>query len=154
MMMLNVGDTAPDFQLPDQQNVVVTLDEVTADGPVILYFYPADFSPLCTAEACAFRDRFEDVSQLGVRIVGISRQSPTSHRRFAKAFSLPFPLLSDVHGRTIADYGVAGPFGFGVRRATFLIDEAKIIRNRVVSDLFVGSHTDLIKQTIVSHSTR
>lgn len=150
--MLDIGDTAPDFELPDQHDTPVSLDDLVSGGSVILYFYPADFSPLCTAEACAFRDRFKDVERLGVRIAGISAQSPASHRRFAKAFSLPFPLLSDTRGRAIKAYGVAGPLGFGVRRVTFLIDEGKVVRNRVVSDLFVGSHTELIKGTIAGHS--
>lgn len=148
--MLKIGDAAPDFELPDQHGNVMTLGDLVSGGPVILYFYPADFSPVCTAEACAFRDRFEDVSSLGVGIVGISRQSAGSHDRFARAFSLPFPLLSDARGSAVAAYGVAGPFGFGVRRATFLIDEAKIVRGRVVSDLFVGSHMKLLEETLAS----
>ena len=148
--MLNVGDSAPDFALPDQEDETVTLDDLVSGGPVVLYFYPADFSPVCTAEACAFRDRFDDVSALGIRIAGISRQSPESHGRFARTFSLPFPLLSDSRGTAVEAYGVSGPFGFGVRRVTFLIDESKTIRNRVVSDLFVGSHMDLLKKTVAS----
>ena len=146
--MLRIGDTAPSFQLKDQSGSIVSLDQIAANGDLILYFYPADFSPVCTAEACAFRDSYEGVSSIGAQIVGVSPQSVDSHRRFSTRFSIPFPLLSDPHKKVIGAYGVDGPFGFGVRRATFLIDSSKIIQNRVVSELFVGSHTDLLKKTL------
>ncbi len=146
--MLRIGDTAPSFQLKDQSGSIVSLDQIAANGDLILYFYPADFSPVCTAEACAFRDSYEGVSSIGAQIVGVSPQSVDSHRRFSTRFSIPFPLLSDPHKKVIDAYGVDGPFGFGVRRATFLIDSSKIIQNRVVSELFVGSHTDLLKKTL------
>ena len=146
--MLKIGDIAPDFELQDQSGNNVTLDQAVADGNLILYFYPADFSPVCTAEACAFRDSFAGVSSVGAQVVGVSPQSVSSHRRFSKSFSIPFPLLSDPRKKAIKAYGVDGPLGFGVRRVTFLIDRSKVIRNRVVSDFFVGSHTDLLKQTL------
>ena len=146
--MLKIGDIAPDFELQDQSGNNLTLDQAVADGNLILYFYPADFSPVCTAEACAFRDSFAGVSSVGAQVVGVSPQSVSSHRRFSKSFSIPFPLLSDPRKKAIKAYGVDGPLGFGVRRVTFLIDRSKVIRNRVVSDFFVGSHTDLLKQTL------
>jgi peroxiredoxin Q/BCP len=146
--VLKIGDIAPDFELQDQSGNILTLDQAVADGNLILYFYPADFSPVCTAEACAFRDSFAGVSDVGAQVVGVSPQSVSSHRRFSKSFSIPFPLLSDPRKKAIKAYGVDGPLGFGVRRVTFLIDRSKVIRNRVVSDFFVGSHTDLLKQTL------
>ena len=146
--MLKIGDIAPDFELQDQSGNNLTLDKAVADGNLILYFYPADFSPVCTAEACAFRDSFAGVSSVGAQVIGVSPQSVSSHRRFSKSFSIPFPLLSDPRKKAIKAYGVDGPLGFGVRRVTFLIDRSKVIRNRVVSDFFVGSHTDLLKQTL------
>lgn len=146
--MLRIGETAPDFELKDQFGATVTLDEMASHGDLILYFYPADFSPVCTAEACAFRDNYDDVSSVGAQIVGISPQGVESHRRFSNGFSIPFPLLSDPRKKVIRAYGVDGPLGFGVRRVTFLIDRTKIVRNRVVSELFVGSHTDLLKATV------
>ena len=146
--MQNVGATAPDFELPDQNGASVTLDALLNNGDLILYFYPIDFSPVCTAEACAFRDRYDGIRETGLQVVGVSPQSAETHRIFARQFNLPFPLLSDSRKRTIRAYGVDGPFGFGVRRATFLIDQSKTIRSRVVSDLLVGSHTELIDRTI------
>jgi peroxiredoxin Q/BCP len=151
--MLKIGDTAPDFELKDQSGKPVTLEQMVADGDLILYFYPADFSPVCTAEACAFRDSYAGVSSIGAQVVGVSPQSVASHQRFTNSFSIPFPLLSDPRKKVIRAYGVDGPLGFGVRRATFLIDRARIVRNRVVSDLFVGSHTDLLKKTLREHQT-
>ncbi len=149
--MLKIGDIAPDFELQDQSGNVVSLDQLTADGELILYFYPADFSPVCTAETCAFRDSYEGISNIGTQIIGVSPQSVASHLRFSNSYSVPFPLLSDPRKKAIKAYGVDGPLGFGVRRVTYLIDRSKVIRNRVVSDLFVGSHTDLLKQTLREH---
>ena len=146
--MLRVGDSAPDFILQDQHGSTVNLDEMVSDGNLILYFYPADFSPVCTAEACAFRDNYEGVANVGAQIVGVSPQGVASHRRFSNSFSIPFPLLSDPRKKVIRAYGVDGPLGFGVRRVTFLIDSSRTIRNRVVSDLFVESHMDLLKKTL------
>lgn len=147
--MLRIGDTAPDFELQDQSGSVITLDQMAAKGELILYFYPADFTPVCTAEACAFRDTYNDVSSVDAQILGVSPQSVESHRRFSNRFSIPFPLASDPGKKVIRAYGVDGPLGFGVRRVTFLIDSSKIIQNRVVSDLFVQSHTDLLKKTLL-----
>lgn len=146
--MLEIGQSAPDIELKDQSGELITLDQVLANGDLILYFYPADFTPLCTAEACAFRDNFDDVASVNTQIVGVSPQSVDSHRRFADRHRIPFALLSDPRKVVIRAYGVDGPLGFGVRRVTFLIDREKVIRNRVVSDLFVGSHTDLLKKTV------
>jgi peroxiredoxin Q/BCP len=146
--MLRIGETAPEFELPDQSGSLTSLDTLLAKGDLILYFYPADFSPVCSAEACVFRDSYEDVSSIGAQIVGVSPQSVGSHSKFSNSFSIPFPLLSDPHKKLIRAYGVDGPLGLGVRRVTYLIDTSKIIQNRVVSDFFVGSHTDLLKKTI------
>lgn len=142
--MLNVGDRAPEFDTVDQDGTPMRLSEALASGPVILYFYPADFSPLCTAQACAIRDTSPALDSASIRIFGVSPQSPASHRRFAERFGLTFALLSDPDKTIIRAYGVDGPLGFGVRRATFLIARDGRIARRVVSDLFLGSHTAFI----------
>ncbi|NJN51230.1 MAG: peroxiredoxin [Gammaproteobacteria bacterium] len=150
--MLKAGDCAPAFELPDQDGKAVTLDGLLAQGELILYFYPADFTPVCTREACEFRDRFEDLAAVQVQIVGVSPQSAKSHQQFRSSFSLPFPLLCD-EGKTVIDaFGVNGPLGFGVRRATYLIGVDRTIRSRVVADIFLGSHMDLIRQVIAERS--
>jgi peroxiredoxin Q/BCP len=152
--MLNKGDLAPDFELKDQHGDTVRLTDLLAIGPVVLYFYPADFTPMCTSEACAFRDQHEDLARLNVQVVGVSPQSASSHKRFAEAFSLPFPLLSDTRKAAIRAYGVDGPLGFGVRRVTYLVDPSATIKNRVVSDLFLGSHLALIKEVLETAPVR
>lgn len=149
--MLKIGDTAPDFELADQSGSVINLNQLINNGELILYFYPADFTPLCTAEACAFRDSYAGVADIGAQIVGVSPQSVASHERFSKSYSIPFPLLADQGKKVIRAYGVDGPLGFGVRRVTFLIDKSGVIQNRVVSDLFVKSHLDLLKKTLSQH---
>ncbi|MGI9327461.1 MAG: peroxiredoxin [Pseudomonadales bacterium] len=150
--MLKAGDSAPDFELPDQFGTSVRLHEQLRAGPVVLYFYPADFTPVCTAEACAFRDSSDDLAAKDINILGVSPQSVASHKRFADRYSLPFSLLFDDAKQTIKAYGVDGPLGFGVRRATFLIDQEQKIANRVVADLFVGSHMDFIKRVLAQSS--
>ena len=150
--MLNVGEPAPDFTLADQDGQSVSLSGLLADGPIVLYFYPADFTPVCTREACAFRDRHEDLAKLSTQVVGISPQNAATHKRFAETFSLPFPLLCDTRKEVIRAYGVDGPLGFGVRRVTYLIEPSGNVANRVVSDLFLGSHLELIKEVLDSGS--
>ncbi len=150
--MLDQGDTAPDFTLTNDAGEPVTLGELLSGNPLILYFYPADFTPLCTAEACSIRDMYEDIASAGIRVVGVSPQGEGSHQRFRERFSLPFPLLYDRGKKVIRSFGVDGPFGIGVRRATFLIDADRRIRKRVVSDLFVGSHTAFIRQIVDERS--
>lgn len=146
--MLDVGDIVSEFSLTDENGEEVSLADLTAERALILYFYPADFTPLCTAEACSIRDMHDEILDVGVNVVGISPQSERSHQRFKQQFKLPFPLLFDKNKKVIKAFGVDGPFGMGVRRATFLIGQDKKIENRVVSDLFVGSHTKFIKEVI------
>ncbi len=148
--MLSKGDQAPSFEGTDQTGATQSLAALLGNGPLLLYFYPADFTPICTAQACAFRDRQDVLSDASVQVVGVSPQSEGSHQRFADAYDLGFPLIPDQNKRIIKAYGVDGPFGIGVRRATFLIGTDGRIRDRVVSDLFVGSHTDFIKSALES----
>lgn len=148
--MLAEGDTAPDFELEADDRGRVTLDELLSNGPLILYFYPADFTPVCTAEACSIRDMHDDIAAADVQVVGVSPQSRRSHERFRQRYELPFPLLHDSGKKVIRAFGVDGFLGMGVRRATFFIDTDKTIKGRVVADLSVGSHTDFIKRQLES----
>jgi len=146
--MLRPGDTAPDFDQPDQHGEQLSLQQLLADGELILYFYPADFTPVCTAEACLFRDNFADLADVGVRVVGVSPQGERSHQRFTESFELPFSLLGDTNKTLIKAFGVAGPLGIGVRRVTYLIGQDGKIRNRSVADVFLGNHSDLINEVL------
>lgn len=146
--MLKTGTKAPDFSLSDENGKQRTLSEFLKKGPLILYFYPADFTPGCTKEACSIRDLHDDIIKSGLRIIGVSPQSAESHTRFAAEHKLPFPLLADEDKTVIKAYDVNGPLGIGVRRATFLIDEKGIIQDAVLADVFIGQHTDFINKAI------
>lgn len=144
--MLKPGQTAPTFDLPSADGDRVSLDALLADGPVVLYFYPADFTPGCTAQACMVRDLHSDLLAAGLRVVGISPQSPESHRRFAERYELPFRLLSDEDKSVIKAFGVNGPFGIAVRRATFLVDRNGTIADSVRADLNIRRHRAFIER--------
>ncbi len=146
--MLQIGDSAPGFVLQDHTGADISLDALLTTGDLILYFYPADFTPVCTAEACMFRDSFDELAEIDVQVVGVSPQDSASHARFAERFELPFTLLCDQDKTLIRAYGVDGPLGFGVRRVTFLIDSSGVIRNRVVADVFLGQHGKLLRSTL------
>jgi thioredoxin-dependent peroxiredoxin len=144
--MLAIGGRAPEFTLPDQDERSVSLSTLLRNGPLILYFYPADFTPGCTREACALRDLHAEILQAGLDIAGVSPQSPESHRRFRKKHQLPFTLLSDVDKFVIRMYDVRGPLGFGVRRGTYLIDQARYIRGAVLADFRIAEHEEFARK--------
>ena len=146
--MLAVGDRAPEFALPDQDERDVPLTSLLNQGPLILYFYPADFTPGCTKEACAIRDLHAELRKAGLNVVGVSPQSPESHRRFRERYRLPFPLLSDPEKAVIRMYDVNGPLGLLVRRATYLIDQGRVIRGAVLADLRITEHEAFIRKAL------
>lgn len=146
--MLNPGDKAPEFELPDESGNTVTLSGLLAEGPLILYFYPADFTPGCTKEACSIRDIHDDLVGVGLTVVGVSPQDSASHTRFRDQFDLPFRLLSDEQKVAVKAYDVDGPFGVGVRRVTYLINDDGEIEDALQADVLVGRHTDFIQNAI------
>jgi thioredoxin-dependent peroxiredoxin len=152
--MLKPGTEAPDFTLPDQGGRPRNLAGLADDGPLILYFYPADFTPGCTREACDLRDLHARIVASGLRVVGISPQSPESHRRFCKEHALPFTLLSDEDKAVIRAYGVDGPLGIGVRRATFLVEAARRITDAVLADFRIGRHQAFVERAIAARAGR
>jgi thioredoxin-dependent peroxiredoxin len=135
---LQVGDSAPDFTLIDQNGQPFHLHDRIGTGNLVVYFYPRDFTGGCTAEACAFRDSYTAFSDLGVAVIGISADPPESHREFARTHRLPFTLLSDPGGRVSQLYGTRMMFGLLKGRVTFVIDRKVIIRHRF-SDLTRGA---------------
>jgi peroxiredoxin Q/BCP len=152
--MLETEQKAPEFTLPDQNGHDVSLTSLLKDGPAILYFYPADFTPGCTKEACDLRDLHTRILASGLRIVGVSPQPPESHRRFREKYALPFILLSDEDKTAIKAYGVDGPLGIGVRRATFLIDAKRRIADAVLADLRIGRHQEFVERAIEARAGR
>ncbi len=151
--MLTAPARAPEFILQDDQGTDTSLTDLLRSGPLILYFYPADFTPGCTREACTIRDIHEDLVAVGLRVAGISPQDPESHARFRKEHELPFVLLSDPDKVAIKMYDVDGPFGVGVRRATFLVNQDRSIHDAMLADVRIGRHEKFIKKAIVLRET-
>jgi len=153
--MLAIGSRAPEFTLPDQEDHTVSLSTLLNRGSLILYFYPADFTPGCTREACMLRDLYGDIRKVGLAVAGVSPQSPERHTEFREKYQLPFILLADVEKFVIKMYEVNGPLGLGVRRATYLIDPARQVRGAVLADFRISQHEDFIrKATLLSGSAR
>ena len=130
--MLETGTKAPDFTLNDKDGKVVSLSDFMGKK-VVLYFYPKDNTPGCTRQACAFAAAYEDFKTLDAVVIGVSKDSEASHRRFAEKNGLPFILLSDPELKAIQAYGVwqekknYGKVSMGVVRSTFIIDEKGLI---------------------------
>ena len=149
--MLKAGDSAPTFELGNDRGTTTSLDDLLSKGPLILYFYPADFTPGCTREACSIRDIHGDIQSVGLQVAGISPQDAESHTRFRETHDLPFELLCDPDKAVARAYDVDGPFGVGVRRATFLIDKQGTIVDSVLADVMIGKHADFIRKAIELH---
>ena len=130
--MLPIGTQAPAFTLPDQNGTVRSLSDYRG-SKVVLYFYPKDMTPGCTKQACGFADLYPQFREKGAVVLGVSRDSVQSHKKFEEKYGLPFPLLSDPEKRVIQAYGVwqekknYGKVTMGVVRTTYLIDEDGII---------------------------
>ena len=146
--MLQVGSKAPEFVLANDAGGETSLTELLKDGPLILYFYPADFTPGCTKEACSIRDIHNDIQSVGLRVAGVSPQDVESHQKFRDEYELPFTLLSDPDKVAIELFDVDGPFGVGVRRATFLIGQDRVIEDAVMADVRIGRHQEFIERAI------
>ncbi|WP_010916677.1 thioredoxin-dependent thiol peroxidase [Thermoplasma volcanium] len=125
MELLKVGDQAPDFETVDQSGSKVRLSDFKGQ-PVVLYFYPKDNTPGCTTEACNFRDNFNSFKEAGIKVIGVSVDSPESHKRFAEKYQLNFTLASDKEKEICKKYGVLGLAT--AKRVTYIIDrDGKIV---------------------------
>jgi peroxiredoxin Q/BCP len=139
-MGIRVGDTAPDFTLPKQDGSSFTLKAVLGQKAVVLYFYPKDDTPGCTAEACSFRDAYEDFKEAGAEVVGISSDAADAHRAFADKHRLPFTLVSDAGGKVRKLYGVPSTLGLLPGRVTYVIDAGGVVRHVFNSQLNPTKH--------------
>lgn len=130
--MLEIGTKAPTFSLPDQNGLMHTLEEYKG-RKVILYFYPKDNTPGCTKQACSFGELYPQFQEKGAVVLGVSKDSVASHKKFEEKFGLPFTLLSDTELTCIQAYDVwqekmnYGKVSMGVVRTTYLIDEDGVI---------------------------
>jgi peroxiredoxin Q/BCP len=139
MTKLRVGDRAPEFALTSQEGKSVRLSDFIGQKNVVLYFYPKDETPGCTAEAGAFRDSYDILRKLGAEVIGVSSDSVDSHVRFARKCDLPFPLLSDNAG-VRKSYGVKPTLGLIPGRVTYIIDKQGRVANVFSSQLNPRQH--------------
>ena len=151
-IMLNVGETAPEFELLDDSDRKVRLSELLQEGPLILYFYPSDFTPVCTREACMFRDVYEELAARGVRVIGVSSQGRKLHARFRERHKLPFPLLVDREKKVARAYGALGYLGLAVRRVSYWIGTDGRIKDVAKADFRLGPHEAFVRRVLESVS--
>ena len=131
MTHLKVGDSAPDFAIPNQNGEIIRLSDYS-DKKLIIFFYPKDNTPGCTAESCNLKDNYSDLLEKGFEVVGVSADNEASHQKFITKFSLPYHLLADTNKEMIKSYGVWGEKKFmgkvydGIHRTTFVINNGLI----------------------------
>jgi len=130
-MKIDIGDKAPSFTLYNQDNEEVDLNVFLGKKPLVIYFYPKNFTPGCTAQACSFRDQYQDFTDAGAAVFGISADSVESHKRFRAKHNLPFDTLSDKNNNIRKKYGVKNELlGLLPGRETFVIDGNGIVKMR------------------------
>ncbi|MFV8366630.1 peroxiredoxin [Flavobacterium sp. XS1P27] len=128
-MELKVGDTIPNFTAKDTNGTDFNIATIVGHIPLVIYFYPKDNTPGCTAQACSFRDQYEDFKDLGAEVIGISSDSVGSHQKFARQFKLPFILLSDSDKKIRKLFGVpTGMFGLIPGRVTYVTDKNGVVQ--------------------------
>ncbi|HEV2580747.1 MAG TPA: peroxiredoxin [Ktedonobacteraceae bacterium] len=138
---VRVGDSAPDFTLPDQSGAQVSLGDWLGKMDVVLYYYPRDYTAICTDQACAFRDSYQAFLDVGAAVIAISSDSVESHAQFAREHHLPFTLLSDAGGVIRKLYGVPTSFGLP-GRVTYIIDRRGIVRHIFFSQFTSKKHVE------------
>jgi thioredoxin-dependent peroxiredoxin len=148
-MALRVGSIAPDFELPSQSGELIRLSTLLEKHAVVLFFYPKDDTPGCTAEACAFRDHYDVFQEAGAEVVGISADDVKSHRAFADRHGLSFQILSDPGSRVRKLLGVRDTIPFLVPgRETFVIGRDRVIRHHFSSQFRAAAHVEDALQTV------
>ena len=146
-----INQKAPFFKANDQHGNSISLDDLKGKK-IVLYFYPKDDTPGCTAESCNLRDHHADFRKKGYEILGVSNDTEASHLRFSKKYELPFSLLADTDRKIVTDYGVYGEKNFmgknymGILRTTFIIDENGIIKD-IIRTVKTKDHSEQILKT-------
>ncbi len=147
---VKVGDAAPNFTLSSQTGNTVSLRDFIGKKNIVLYFYPKDNTPGCTAEACSFRDSYQVFKDAGAEVIGVSSDSAQSHQQFATKNKLPFVLLSDENGAVRKLYGVPATLGLLPGRVTYIIDKQGIVRNIFSSQFTPEKHIEEALKTLQS----
>ena len=148
MQNLKIGDSAPEINSVDQNGDTITLDQFKGKK-VVLYFYPKDMTPGCTAQSCNLRDNYKTLLEKGYVVLGCSVDSPERHIKFIEKYDLPFSLISDEEKKVVEDYGVWGLKKFmgkeymGISRTTFVIDEKGMIED-IIEKVNTKEHTTQI----------
>lgn len=141
-MGLKTGQPAIDFSMSDQDGKAVKLSDFKGKKNVVLYFYPKDDTPGCTVEACTFRDSFEVFTEAGAEVLGVSADSPDSHKQFAAKNRLPFRLLTDPDNKVGKSYGIYSLMGLWTGRVTYVIDKKGVVRHVFSSQFQPKKHVD------------
>jgi len=153
---IRTGDRVPEFELPDQTGTVRSLTGLLADGPIVLFFYPAAMTPGCTREACHFRDLAGEFAEVGASRVGISTDAVDKQARFADSQRFDYPLLSDRDGAVAEMFGVKrgllGKF-LPVKRTTFVIDTDRSVLEVIASEVNMDTHADKALQVLRARSS-
>lgn len=153
MAELNEGEKAPDFTAKDQKGDDISLSDFSGKD-VILYFYPKDDTPGCTAEACSFRDNYQSLLSQGFEVLGVSTDDEKSHQKFVAKYSLPFPLISDIDKKIVESYGVwveknmYGKKYMGIARKTFIISKEGIIR-KIISKVDTKNSSQQVIDSLI-----
>ncbi|MEP7024338.1 MAG: peroxiredoxin [Actinomycetota bacterium] len=145
---IQAGDKAPGFTLPSQSGEPVRLRDRLGERVVVLYFYPKDGTPGCTAEACAFRDSHQVFTDAGAEVIGVSSDAVARHTAFADRHKLPFTLLSDQGGHVRKSYGVPAVLGVLPGRVTYVIDREGTVRHVFSSMTHIDQHIDDALQVV------
>jgi peroxiredoxin Q/BCP len=148
MAVMTIGAPAPDFSLPAHTGETVCLSQFRGKQAVVVFFYPADETPICTKEACAFRDAHAVFAAAGATVLGISGDSLESHAAFASRHQLPYPLLADLGDRVRLAWEVPKTLGLFPGRVTYIIDREGIIRHLYNSQLAAQGHVDVALRII------
>jgi peroxiredoxin Q/BCP len=140
--MIDAGDRAPAFDVETSDGGRLRLEDALARGPLVLFFYPKDYTPGCTAEVCSFRDAYAAFTEAGAQVLGISSDGNASHLGFIEKHRLPFPLASDAGGVVRKAYGIPKTFGLLPGRVTFVIDRTGVVRSAFNSQFAPAKHVE------------
>jgi thioredoxin-dependent peroxiredoxin len=148
--MLKVGDLAPEFSAQDQHGKTISLASLLERGRLILYFYPKDFTPVCTAQACTFRDASTELGALSANVVGVSGDPVDSHQLFAEKHSVPFSLIADPERRIIKPYRATVPIINHTLRVSYVIDTNRRILGAFHHEFSAAKHLEDVRRALGS----